>query len=221
MTHTHTHQLHNFNCRGINLCNARVSLVSACLASMISQKGNYTTIMLVELMSNCTHTSYTSTIVGELIALRAKGTLISEPRFSTPCEMRFFPREKGKTAFLGGKSLDNGRFPFLAWENRISQGVENRGSLISVPLALRVCNHSRSHGNLRPDGSPKLDWARLNQATLSRSLFHPQPPSLLILLSQPGSERKVLTKETWFSLLREWKLWKLQWEQFLPRPGSP
>ena len=51
-------------------------------------------------------------------ALRAKGTLISEPRFSTPCEMRFFPREKGK--------------------NRISQGVENRGSLISVPLALRV-----------------------------------------------------------------------------------
>ena len=31
--------------------------------------------------------------------LRAKGTLISEPRSSTPCEMRFFPREKGKTAF--------------------------------------------------------------------------------------------------------------------------
>ena len=29
---------------------------------------------------------------------RAKGTLISEPRFSTPCEMRFFPREKGKKA---------------------------------------------------------------------------------------------------------------------------
>ena len=39
--HTHTHQLHNFNSRGINLCNACVSLVSACLASMISQKGNY------------------------------------------------------------------------------------------------------------------------------------------------------------------------------------
>ena len=35
----------------------------------------------------------------DLCALRAKGTLISEPRFSTPCEMRFFPREKGKTAF--------------------------------------------------------------------------------------------------------------------------
>ena len=26
-------------------------------------------------------------------------TLISEPRFSTPCEMRFFPREKRKMAF--------------------------------------------------------------------------------------------------------------------------
>ena len=30
--------------------------------------------------------------------LRANGTLISEPRFSTPCEMQFFPREKGKMA---------------------------------------------------------------------------------------------------------------------------
>ena len=46
--------------------------------------------------------------------------------------------------------------------------------------------------------------------------FHPQPPSLLILLSEPGTERKVLTKETWFSWLREWKSWKLQWEQFCP-----
>ena len=34
-----------------------------------------------------------------ITTLRAKGTLISEPRFSTPCEMRFFPREKGRTAF--------------------------------------------------------------------------------------------------------------------------
>ena len=39
----------------------------------------------------------------------------------------------------------------------------------------------------------------------SGSFFHPQPLSLLILLSEPGSERKVLTKETWFSLVREWK----------------
>ena len=70
-------------------------------------------------------------------SLRAKGTLISEPRFSTPCEMRFFPREKGKTAFVEGFSLKRAVFPFSRGKNRISQGVENRGSLISVPLALR------------------------------------------------------------------------------------
>ena len=44
-----------------------LSLVSACLASMVSQKGNCTTEMLGELISNCTHTSCTSIIVGELI----------------------------------------------------------------------------------------------------------------------------------------------------------
>ena len=42
---------------------------------------------------------------GGFPTLRAKGTLISEPRFSTPCEMRFFPREKGKTAFFQGFSF--------------------------------------------------------------------------------------------------------------------
>ena len=46
--------------------NACVSLVSVCLASMISWKRNYTTIMLGELTSNHTHTSYTTIIVGEL-----------------------------------------------------------------------------------------------------------------------------------------------------------
>ena len=52
--------------------------------------------------------------------------------------MRFFPREKGKTAFVEGFSLTKAVFPFSGGKNRISQGVENRGSLISVPLALRV-----------------------------------------------------------------------------------
>ena len=42
---------------------------------------------------------------GRKTSLRAKGTLMSEPRFSTPCEMRFFPREKGETAFVEGFSL--------------------------------------------------------------------------------------------------------------------
>ena len=51
--------------------------------------------------------------------------------------MRFFPRGTGKTAF-SKKTLDEGHFPFLAWEKSHLEGVENRGSLISVPLALRV-----------------------------------------------------------------------------------
>ena len=65
--HTHTHQLHNFNCWGNNLCNACVSLVFVCLASMISMKDKYTAITFGELISNCTHTSYTTVMVGELI----------------------------------------------------------------------------------------------------------------------------------------------------------
>ena len=69
--------------------------------------------------------------------LRAKGTLISEPRFSTSCEMRFFPREKGKTVFVEGFSFRMAVFPFSRGKNRISHEVENRGSRISVPLALR------------------------------------------------------------------------------------
>ena len=44
-----THQLQNLNSRGIHLCNVCVSLVSACLASVISQKDNYYTRMLGEL----------------------------------------------------------------------------------------------------------------------------------------------------------------------------
>ena len=48
-------------------------------------------------------------------ALRAKGALISEPRFSTPCEMRFFPRGKGENGFCRAFFFEKGRFPFLAW----------------------------------------------------------------------------------------------------------
>ena len=52
--------------------------------------------------------------------------------------MRFSPREKGKTAFCRGFFFEQAVFPFSRGKNRILQGVENRGSLISVPLALRV-----------------------------------------------------------------------------------
>ena len=47
----------------------------------------------------------TSQSLGVKESLRARGALISEPRFSTPCEMRFLPREKGKKAFVEGFSL--------------------------------------------------------------------------------------------------------------------
>ena len=57
----------------------------------------------------------------DVTTLRAKGALISEPGFSTPCEMRFFPREKGKTAFFKDFSSKKGRFPFLAWEKFASR----------------------------------------------------------------------------------------------------
>ena len=57
--------------------------------------------------------------INNVSSLRAKGTLMSEPRFSTPCEMRFFPRKKGKRPFQR-KPSDKGRFPFLAWEKGCS-----------------------------------------------------------------------------------------------------
>ena len=59
--------------------------------------------------------------------LRAKGTLISEPRFSTPCEMRFSPREKGKTAFFKEKPSTKAVFPFLAWEKSQLAGGRKSG----------------------------------------------------------------------------------------------
>ena len=63
-------------------------------------------------------------------------TNFCEPRFSTPCEMQFSPREKGKMAFVEGFSLKRPFSLSRVGKNRISQGVENRGSLIGVPLAL-------------------------------------------------------------------------------------
>ena len=51
--------------------------------------------------------------------------------------MRFFPREKGKTAFSKKKPRQRPFSLSRVGKIAISQGVENRGSLISVPLALR------------------------------------------------------------------------------------
>ena len=65
----HTHQIHNFNCQGINLCNVCISLLSGYLASksIISERRLHTTIMLGELIFNYTHTRNTTIIVEDLI----------------------------------------------------------------------------------------------------------------------------------------------------------
>ena len=61
----------------------------------------------------------------QLTALRAEGTLISEPRFSTPCKLPFFQR----------KTLDKGHFPFLVWEKSHLAGGRTSG--LTKPFALR------------------------------------------------------------------------------------
>ena len=87
--------------------------------------------------------------------LRAKGTLISEPRFSTPCEMRFSHAIKGNGPFRGF-FLGNGHFPVSRGKNRMSQGVENRSSLISALLALREFAHRPSEGK----SFVGVEWSR-------------------------------------------------------------
>ena len=71
------------------------------------------------------------------LSLRAKGTLNSEPRFSTPCNLRFFPRDTEKTGHFQANPLTMANFAVSHGKNRMSQRVENPGSLISAPLALR------------------------------------------------------------------------------------
>ena len=56
--HTVSHQFYNFNCRGIHLCNACVSLVSACLACMISERqlhNNYARGIYIQLHAHQLH----------------------------------------------------------------------------------------------------------------------------------------------------------------------
>ena len=74
--------------------------------------------------------------MGRVKTLRAKGTLISEPRFY-PLRDAIFPTRERANGLVKQKPSTKAFFPFLRGKIRIPQGVENRGSLISVPLALR------------------------------------------------------------------------------------
>ena len=141
-------------------------------------------------------------------SLRAKVTLISEPRFSTTCEMRFFPREKGKSAFVERFSLKMAVFPFLRGKNRISQGVENRGSLISVPLALRKFQrHSKKWLKSDFSGFP-AKWLKVTPKVtfwprkwLKSDFFIVKKSLLGSLLSHfAGNPEKSLFSHFWVSL---------------------
>ena len=60
-------------------------------------------------------------------SLRAKGTLISEPRFSNPLRDAIFPTRERENGLCQRKTLDNGRFPFLAWEKSHPAGGRKSG----------------------------------------------------------------------------------------------
>ena len=59
------------------------------------------------------------------------------PDFLPPARCDFPTQERGND-LCRGFFIEEAVFPFSRGKDRFSQGVENRGSLISVPLALRV-----------------------------------------------------------------------------------
>ena len=65
--------------------------------------------------------------------LRARGTLISEPDFY-PLRHAIFPSWHRENHLFKANPLKIANFPCVTWEDRMSQGVENRGSVISVPV---------------------------------------------------------------------------------------
>ena len=85
--------------------------------------------------------SITDTDFGIEITLRAKGTLVSQPQFLPLATCKFPTRHMENGHFLQALSFRMTVIPVLHANNRVSQGLnENRGSLISVPLALREMN---------------------------------------------------------------------------------
>ena len=118
------------------------------------------------------------------------------------------------------RSTQNSIVKSLEQNLPIAKGHRARSSCLP-PLFLAFLCMSVFQGKHRKRNLEAPNWKWSPAGESQDHLSTPQPPSLLILLSEPGSERKVLTKETWFSLLRGWKSWKLRWEQFLAQPGSP
>ena len=100
-----------------------------------------------------------------------QGTLISEPRFFYPLQYAIFPMRYGEKAIFKEKPSTMAIFPLSREKNRMSQGVENRGSLISVPLALRfvkVC--SRPSGYLHGSAARSSPTTGANTGRTARVL---------------------------------------------------
>ena len=130
-----------------------------------------------------------------LKTLRAKGTLFSEPRFSSPLRDAIFHTRDRENDLFKEKPSKRAIFPFSRGKNRTSQGVENRGSLISVPLALRegVALHGGVTGTL---ASVTLHTVRLRAAHWGHKLLSlSQVPNVgLILGTEEVPQRNYVTK---------------------------
>ena len=102
------------------------------------------------------------------------------PDFLPPARCDVPHARKGKRPFQR-ETLVKGRFPFSRGENRIAQGVENRGSLISVPLALRVF----FSGGFLPPNHPFSNPRFLARKSVSVCVANP-PTSYRSLSGPPG-----------------------------------
>ena len=94
----------------------------------------------------------------------------------------------------------------LTWlksKGSVAQGYAFRTEIIISPSPYHLSKSDFRHHLIPPVLISLHPWEFWVSSLVSGPFFHPQPPSLLFLLLEPGSERKVLTKETWFPLLRE------------------
>ena len=76
-------------------------------------------------------------------SLKAKGTLISESRFSTPCDMRFCSHAIKGMAFCEGFCLTIAFSVYRVGKLRVARGRKS-GLTFSVPLAPR--DHQKETG---------------------------------------------------------------------------